>query len=215
MTNAKLIRLSGIPAMLCGLLTAVFWFLHPMAADPKAAHDAAFWAAMQTTTYTAVNGMFVAVLVLCLFGLVGLYARQVERAGVLGLVGFLFGFTGTALFIGAGVFQAFVAPSLAVSEATRPLLEPDGPLFKGPLTPLFAGGGMCFAIGFALFAIATLLAKVLPKRPAILLMLSSPILGLSPMMPYAARAAGSFVFGVAFLWLGWALVKASGEAAKA
>jgi hypothetical protein len=200
--------LTGIAAILCGVLTAVFWLLHPSAADPKAAHDAAFFSTMQTGTYTGVNGMFVAILVLCLFGLVGMYAKQVERAGVLGLVGFALSFVGTALFIGAGVFQAFVAPTLAASEATRTLLEPDGPLFKGPLTALFAGAGMAFALGFVLFAIAMLRAKLLPRWPAILLIPSSPILGLSPAMPLVARAIGSLVFGVAFAWLGWALYRA-------
>ncbi len=212
MTSSQAIRWSGIPAILCGVLTAVFWLAHPSAADPKAAHDAAFWATMQTTQYVAVNGAFVGILVLCLFGLAGIYARQLERAGVLGMIGFALAFTGTALFIGAGVFQAFVAPTLASSEATRPLLEQDGPLFKGPLTPLFAGGGMSFGLGFVLLAVATLRAKVLPMWPAILLIPSSPILGLSPAMPFLARAIGSFVFGVAFAWLGWALFAGRAEA---
>lgn len=213
MSKTSLYRLSGVAAILCGVPTAIFWFLHPSAADPKAAHDAAFWSTMQTPTYMAVNGMFVAILIFCLFGLVGIYARQAERAGVLGLVGYVLGSTGTAVFIGAGSFQAFVAPSLAASEATRHLLEPDGPLFKGPLTPIFAGGGMTFAVGFVLLSIATLRAKVLPKWPAILLIPSSPILGLSPAMPLVARTIGSFVFGLAFAWLGWALFSQKAEAA--
>ncbi len=213
MTPHKALRLSGLAAILCGLPTAIFWFLHPSAGDPKAAHDAAFWAAMQTTQYVAVNGMFVAILVMCLFGLVGIYARQIEASGMLGLVGFALAFAGTAIFIGAGVFQAFVAPSLAAADATRPLLEPDSLLFKGPLTPLLAGGGMTFALGNVLLAIATLRAKVLPKWPAILLIPSSPILGLSPAMPLTARTIGSFVFGICFAWLGWALFSAKTEPA--
>ena len=57
-----------------------------------------------------------------------------------------------------------------------------------------------------LFGIAALRAKVLPKWPAVLLIPSSPTLTLSPAMPLIARTIGSFVFGVAVAWLGWALL---------
>ena len=51
MTSQRAYRMSGLAAILCGLPTAIFWFLHPAAGDPKAAHDAAFWAAMQTFVF--------------------------------------------------------------------------------------------------------------------------------------------------------------------
>lgn len=205
MTTAKLIRWSGLPAIVCGVITAVFWVLHPGAADPGAPHDAAFWAAMQTPTYMAVNGSFILVLVTCLFGTIGIYGCQLERVGGLGFAGFVLGFTGTAIFIGAGVFSAFVAPVLATSESMHVLLEPTGPLFHGPLAGLLGGGGVSFAIGFVLLGIATFRAKVLPPIAGILLVVSSPVLGLSPAMPFLARLIGSAIFGIAFTWLGLAL----------
>jgi hypothetical protein len=63
--------------------------------------------------------------------------------------------------------------------------------------------------------VATLRAKLLPMGAGVLLILSSPILGLSPMMPYLARAIGSAGFGIAFLWFGWTLLMEKPAAAKA
>ncbi len=57
-------------------------------------------------------------------GLVGLYARQSEASGPLGLAAFLVAFAGTALVFGTWWTNAFVAPVLA-QENSR-LLE------KGP-----------------------------------------------------------------------------------
>ena len=50
---------------------------------------------------------------------VGLYARQSESAGTLGLVGFLAALSGTGLLVGLIWANAFVAPTLAV-ETRRP-----------------------------------------------------------------------------------------------
>ncbi len=55
---------------------------------------------------------------LLLVALVGLYARQSESAGALGLVGFLAALVGTGLLVGSFWTQAFVVASSAI-EAPR------------------------------------------------------------------------------------------------
>ncbi|MBI3184123.1 MAG: hypothetical protein HYZ28_18475 [Myxococcales bacterium] len=208
MSPVALLKASGVSALACGALTAVFWLLHPAAGDPKAPKDPAYYEAVASGRFQGVNALFVLVLVLSLLALLGFYFRQREASGALGMIGFVLGFIGTALFIGAGVFSAFVAPVLAASEATRPLLDEKGPLLGGPMAGLFAGSGLLFALGYVLFGVATFRAAVLPKWAGLLLVASSPILGLSPLMPLIAREIGSAVFGVANIWLGLANLKA-------
>ena len=66
-----------------------------------------------TTPYFLVFFLYLLGAVLLLLGLVGLYASQSEAAGVLGLVGFLVAFLGTALLAGVLWFELFITPSLA------------------------------------------------------------------------------------------------------
>jgi hypothetical protein len=205
MHRDSLIRASGLAAIICGALTVVFWLFHPVAGDPSAPHGAAYWEALTGGRYAAVNAGFLIIILTSLLALPGFYARQYDVAGRSGFVGFVLAFLGTALFIGPGVFQAFIAPVLASDPATRPLLEQAGPLLGGPLAGVFAGGGMIFALGYIVFGISIARAGRLPRAAGVLLAVSSPILGLSPLMPLWARALGSALWGLANIWMGYAL----------
>src|SRR5918998_1729527 len=63
--------------------------------------------------------------ILVLGGLVGLYARQSEQAGSLGLAGFLVTFLGMALVVGVSWERAFTEPALA--QVSPELLAQDPP----------------------------------------------------------------------------------------
>ncbi len=78
---------------------------------------------------------------------------------------------------------------------------------------VFAITGICFALGFILFAIATIRAKVFPAFAAVMLLLGAPVLGLSPLMPVIVRWIACVVFGAANMWLGYILWSRSEAAA--
>lgn len=209
-SETRLLRPAAAASVLCGVLTVIFWVLHPLAADPGAARDEAFFRAVQSGRYAAVNGMFLVIILAAQLALVGFHLRQARAAGALGRAGFGLAFVGTGLFIGPGVFQALVAPALAAQEATRPLLEPTGSLLGGPLGALFAAGGLTFALGLVLFGAAIVRADVLPRWAGVCLIAGSPVLGLSPLMPLAARLVGCALYGAAHVGLGLALFRAAG-----
>lgn len=202
MSISKLLRSSGAAAVLCGVLTIAFWFIHPSAADPRAPHDDAFFAALQGARFRAVFLVFVALLLLSLLSLVGFYARLRQAGGRLGLLGFVLSLVGTAMFVASGVFQSAVAPVLAGSGATRQLLAEDGPLLGGLLRALFAATGLTFAAGYVLFGLSMLRSGALPRGAAVLLMLGAPVLGLSPLMPLPVRMLGCLCWGAGNVWLG-------------
>jgi hypothetical protein len=205
-------RVFGYSAILGGIMTALFWFLHPSAADPNAAHDVNYWAAMASNQFAGANFMFVVILVLSLIAIIGIHEKFRSEAGHVTVFGFLLGFTGTALLIAGASFNAFIAPILASSEATRPLLETDGPVFGGPFAGMVALGGICFGLGYVVlgYKIFRGLSR-LPKYSGLMLLVSSPILGLSPLMPLALRTIGSVVWGAANVWIGIQLSKKSEE----
>ncbi len=198
-TGSKLLQWCGLANILAGLGTALYWFLHP-GLD-----------AVVSRRWMMVNAMFVGTLVLTLLGLIGLYGRQSEKSGALGFIGFLLSFISTSLFVGAGIFDAFINPVL--TERARELVDPKGPLMGGPMGVVFAITGVCFALGFILFAIATIRAKVFPALAAVMLLLGAPVLGLSPLMPVIVRWIACVVFGAANMWLGYILWSKSEAAA--
>lgn len=191
-TIETLIRWSGLANMSAGLLTAVFWWIHPGLEDPSNALKPLWMGSYM---------LFVALIILFMWGLTGLYLRQSEPAGLLGLVGYLLGFIASAFFVGAGAFDAFVTPALRTGATA--MLEPDGPLMAGALGKYFMVTGLSYATGYVLFGIATLRAGVFPKWMAALMILSVPVLGLSPLMPPLARIVGCAVFGAANIGLGY------------
>jgi hypothetical protein len=74
-TNAKLIRLAGLSALIGGLCYVIVGVLHP-ANDP---------ASVTTTSWAADHVIACAMSFFGLLGLVGIYARQAVKAGWLGL----------------------------------------------------------------------------------------------------------------------------------
>jgi hypothetical protein len=140
---------------------------------------------------------------LLLVGLVGLYVRQSEAAGILGLVGFVVAFLGTALALGAVWASLFVAPYLAVEAPGVLDTEPTGALALG-FTLTFL---VFFPLGWLLFGIAALRARIYPRAAAIVLIVGA-VIGFLP-IPLT-----SIVLNVAIAWLGFTLFTEKGISAE-
>jgi uncharacterized membrane protein (UPF0136 family) len=130
--------------------------------------------------------------------LFGLYARQSEAAGHLGLVGFLVAFLGTALVAGVSWGDVFVVPILA--DAAPEVLD------AGPPLGIILSFGV-FTVGWVLFGLATLRARVYPRVAAVLLMVGA-VLAFFPL------SLSTVVFGAAVAWLGSILFTGRGASAE-
>ncbi len=195
MTSSNLIRLSGLAAVLAGVLAFIGDLLS--LTEPESLSEAA-----TTASYVFTYLLYLLGTVLLLVGLVGLYVRQSEATGILGLAGFAVAFLGTALVLGAVWAQLFVAPFLAV-QAPRVLdIEPVGALGVG-----FTLTFLLFAAGWLLFGLAALRARIYPRVAAIVLMVGA-VIGFIPV------PASGIVLDVAVAWLGFALFTGRGEAAR-
>ena len=99
---------------------------------------------------------------LILLGWPGLYLRQAEKAGRLGLLGFVLSFVALlVLGIGFGTIDTFVSQMLAAEGSMPALLGFE----------LF--GGLLLVVGPLLFGMATLRARVFPRWVAIILIVGS------------------------------------------
>ncbi|MDX1621404.1 MAG: hypothetical protein R3320_10465 [Nitriliruptorales bacterium] len=113
--------------------------------------------------------------ILLVFGLIGLYAVQAERAGGWGLAGFALAMIGTLLFVGSMWTQTFAAPSLSI-EAPEFLQLIDAGEVGGPLPIGMAVSGILSALGLLTFGIATYRAEVFHKATAVALMIGAILL---------------------------------------
>jgi hypothetical protein len=137
--------------------------------------------------YELVNRLLPLVLLPVMVGFVGLYAAQRSNVGRLGTAGFTTVLGGFMLIIAGSVGEFWV-----FSEQAYAL--PNG---RNASWTLFLLGHLPLAIGTVLFGIATVRAKVLPYKAAVMLILP----GVSVVVPFV----GTFVFAIPFVWLGYVL----------
>lgn len=191
--RAKYIQWGGLAAVLGGasLLIADGWGLMQeiLGTGPEKFSEQA-----ATTSWTVMSVLFMCGGVLILLGLVSIYARQSEAAGILGLAGFLAAFVSMALVVGAFWTFTFVAPSAAI-EAPAFL---DNEQAAGPLNLGFMLTFMSFPVGLALFGIATFRARVFPR-------IAAAVLTLGALLSFAPFPGVTLLLDVALIWVGYSL----------
>jgi hypothetical protein len=202
-TASSLIRWSGLAALVAGLIFAGIQPIHPP--DVVASVTTGEWAIITT--------LKLAMCLLFLLGIAGIYARQVERAGWLGLAGFLL-LTLSWWLQTAFVFaEAYILPQLAT---TAPKFV-DGTLGTlaagrtskvdlGALPAIYSlGVGIPYMLGGLLFGIATLRAGILPRWPAGLLAVAAALTPAAALLPHDIQRLAAIPVGLALAWLGYAL----------
>lgn len=143
-----------------------------------------------------------------IFGLIGLYVRQFDKMGRLGLAGFVLGVIGNVLGVGGVVPDAFIMPLLARDAATTYLLEVPGPLIGGgPFTVVLIGSGLLIVVGAVLFGIAGLRAGVFPAWAWWLTIVGMPLVTFGPLAANELGLVGAALAGLGYVWLGYSMWK--------
>lgn len=200
-TTQTLIRWSGIAAIAAGLIFAGIQPIHP--ADELASVTTSLWA--------VIIGLKFAMCLFFLIGFTGLYARQAERAGWLGLAGFALLTVSFFLQTGFVFVELFVLPIIAapvpgfIDSYLGVVNGHPGLMDIGALVPTYAVLGVCYLLGGLLFGIATVRAHVLPSWPAILLVFAAIITPAAALLPHALQRYAAVPMGIAMIWLGFAL----------
>jgi hypothetical protein len=209
-TAAKLIRWSGVAAMGAGILYIGVQTIHPL--DALSSVTTARWAIVHYLSF--------AMDLLALLGITGLYARQVEKAGWLGLAGYLLFSLFWAITAAFHFVEAFISPVLAtVSPAFVEgflgiITGEPSEVNLGALPAVYNLVGVLYMLGGLLFGIATFRARVLPRWAGGLLAFGIvlPLLG-SSFVPHPYDRIFAVPVGLALGWLGYALVAERRETA--
>ncbi len=201
MTTSTLMRLAGLSAMVAGLCFIVIGIFHSVNVPSS----------VTTATWVNVHIFATALGFFGLFGMAGLYARQVEESGWLGLAGFLLFTVWMTLVCGFSFVEAFILPTLAS----------ESPAFVAGFLGMFSGGpsaidlgvlptlwnitGLMFILGPLLFGIATFRARVLPRWAGGLLALNILFVPVGALVPPELQPKIMVPIGLALAWLGYAL----------
>lgn len=205
MSSSNLIRLSRLAAVLGGVLFLVGEVLSFTTETAHSTEDLSEWAT--TTPWLFTWALFLLGGVLLQIGLVGLYVRQSEAAGIYGLVGFVVAFLGTALAVGAIWSQLFIVPDLGVEFPTA---QPAGvPRVTDQLVGAYwftTSFMVLFPIGWYVFGVNAWRARVYSRAAAMVLMVGA-LLALIPV------PLSGIVLDAAVAWLGFILFTGRGETA--
>ncbi|MEH7254588.1 hypothetical protein V7111_20980 [Neobacillus niacini] len=201
-TTSSLIRWSGLAAMLAGILFIVIQTIHP----------ADILSSVTTGRWTIVHYLSIAMCLFGLLGIAGIYARQVEEAGWLGLAGYLLFSLFYALTMGFQFAEAFISP-LLYTEAPN-LVESflalasgtSGEMNLGALATVYMLVGVLYMLGGPLFGIATIRAGILPRWAAGLFASAGPVSVLVvSQLPHPLDRIAAVPLGLGLAWLGYAL----------
>ena len=201
-TASNAIRWAGLSATLSGIFFIVMQAIHPLDVLPS----------VTTAQWAIVHYLGVTMSFLGLLGIAGLYARQVEEVGWLGLAGYLLFSLFFALTMAFQFVEALISPLLA-TEAPK-VVEgflgiASGHATEtnlGALPTVFTVTGVLYLLGGVLFGVATFRAGILPRWATGLLVVGTllPILG-SSLFPHPYDRIFAVPVGLALAWLGYAL----------
>lgn len=200
-TTATLIRLAGVSAVLAGLCFIVVGLFHPVNVP----------AAVTTATWANVHIVAMAMGLFGMIGMTGLYARQAERIGWMGLAGYGLFSLWLALVMSFCLVEAYILPGLAT----------ESPAFVAGFLGMFSGAasavdlgampllwklsGAMFILGPLLFGIATFRARILPRGAAALQAVAALLVPLGAFLPPEHEPLVMIPVGLALAWLGFAL----------
>ncbi len=192
------VRLGGLAAVLVGVFVLITELLDLYLYTTTS--EDSFSEVATSATYTVQGVLILIGAMLLLVALVGIYASQAEAAGVLGSVGFLLALIGTALLVGSTWDRVFLIPALA--QAAPAFMETDLSFLEKVGSMLSLG---LLVIGWLVFAVSTLRARIYPRTAAVLLLIGI-VVGAIP-LPLT-----TIVFGVALAWMGVFLLTRIGAA---
>ena len=201
-TNANLIRLAGLSAVLTGVCYIIVGVFHPANA----------LSSVTTIRWATVHVLACAMSFFGLLGVAGLYARQAVKSGWLGLVGYVMLSLWLALIMGFSFIEAFILPHVAT--VTPSFVEGWMGMFNGTASKIDLGvlptlwtlTGPLYILGGLLFGIATFRAHIPPRGAAVLLAIGTALAPAAGLLPLASQPKIAIPTGLALAWLGYALL---------
>jgi hypothetical protein len=187
MKTTSLFQLGGIAVLLSAILTGIGNLIYFLSGQPD-----------QQTTLLIWRGIFAGALMV--LGLGALFARQAQRSGILGLVGYVFLVLATLYFVASdAVGLGMSAGAISNEQITQ---VPSYALADSVLPWIWVAGLLAF--GISIYR-----AQMFPKYAGVLLILVGLLQPLTGPLAFT-RPIYAVCYFVAWAWLGWALYSKAG-----
>jgi hypothetical protein len=200
LTTPKLVRWAGLSSIVAGVLFMIVGMFHPLNT----------LASVTTTRWAIVHILASAMCFFVLLGMAGLYARQAEKTGWLGLAGFFLYSLNWVLTVAFTFAEVFILPQLATQSPAfvqgflGAFSSSSDPNFA-VLTNLWSVTGVLYILGGLLFGIATFRAGILSRWAAGLLAVGSVLSPAAALLPHEYEPLVAVPVGLALAWLGYSL----------
>ena len=201
-TTPNLIRAAGLSAVVAGAIFAAILPIYP----PDVL------ASVNTRSFLIITSVKTVMSIFGLLGITGLYARQVEKTGWLGLAGYLLLTTFFAVQMCISFIDPTILPLLTsvapgfVESALAMRIGAAGSMNLGALSTVYSLASVLYLLGLLLFGIAIFRARILPRWAAALLAVSGPLAGIMfRLLPQQLDQLTAIPTGIALAWLGFAL----------
>jgi hypothetical protein len=187
MKRTWLFQLGGMAVFLSAILTGVGRLIYFLSGQPD-----------QPITLDLWRGIFAGALMI--LGLGAVFARQLQRGGVLGLVGYVFIVSANIYFVASDAVGLGVAAGAITYEQIAQV--PSYALADSVLPWIWVAG--LFAFGTSLYR-----AQIFPKYAGLLLLLLGFLQPLAGMLAFTRPIYAACYF-IAWAWLGWTLYSQAG-----
>lgn len=183
-------------------------------------HPPDILSSVNTSAFIIITSFKTVMSIFGLLGITGLYARQVEESGWMGLAGYLL----LTIFYAVQMCMSFVEPlilPLLTTESPR-FVESvlglasgaGGPMDLGALATVYSLVSVLYLLGLLLFGMAMLLTGILSRWAAGLLAFSGPLaIIMVTLLPHQFERLAAVPMGIALAWLGYALWSERSESA--
>jgi hypothetical protein len=201
-SGSNLSRWAGFSAMLAGIFYVIVGLFHL----PNVLSS------VTTTSWAIVHVLATAMGFFGILGMAGLYARQSEKSGWLGLAGSVLLSLWFAFILGFSFVEAFILPTLATAAPAfvegflATLTSTPSEINLGILPVIWLLTAPLYILGGLLFGIATFRAGILPRWAGALLAIGT-VLGplLAALLSLEHQPKVAIPAGIALAWLGYAL----------
>ena len=183
MKTTSLFQLGGIAVLLAAILSGIGNLIYFLSGQPDAPTALGLWIAFFGDT-------------LLVLGLGALFARQSQRGGLLGLVGYVLLVLATMFFVGSYAVSLGVAAGVISDEQ---IAQVPSYALSSSIMPW-----IWFA-GLIVFGISIYRAQVFPKYAGALLVLLALVQQLTGPLAFT-RPIFAILSFVAWAWLGWILL---------
>ena len=195
MHTTTLARYGAPIAIVAGALMII---TRPVIQFTTPAEIGAFKEYVLSTTHAVNSVVSILAFALLVIALVALYDREARSARAFGALAFGAAVVGTMFMTGDWWYEAFAVPRLV--EVAPDAVEDfvGGRLIIGGLTSF-----VLFGIGWIMYGVASIRARVIPRNISITILVGGAMSGVPIGIVYLS---GGVVLGLAFVWLGaWML----------